>query len=125
MRERRGFQDQPETGTEGAVEPPAPERKRIRVGLGFYLISIVVVVVLVFILMLVQYLPGYRSNHRLSQVIRKSNVELTVRIPMAEIEKREPNPFTRKQKDDVVKLLKDMGAASVTVVILPEDTTGN
>ena len=83
------------------------------------------VVVLVFILMLVQYFPGYRSNHRLSQVIKKSNVELTVRIPMAEIEKREPNPFTRKQKDDVVKLLKDMGATSVTVVILPEDNTGN
>jgi len=122
MRGKSGYDEELETVAPEGDGTGLPPKKRVRVGLGFYIISIVIVAVLVFVLMLVQYLPGYRSNHRLSRVVRKSNVELTVRIPMSEVEKREPNPFTRKQRDDVVKLLKDMGASSATVVILPEET---
>lgn len=121
MKDRSKYAQGPEPGLEASVQPGLPEKKRVRVSLGFYLISLLVVALAIFVLMLVQYFPGYRSNHRLSQVIKKSNVEMTVSIPMAEVENREPNPFTRRQRDDVVKLLKDMGARSATVVIIPEE----
>ena len=121
MRDRSGYLKDLEPDLEAPAQPGPPERRRVRVGLGFYLASVLVVALAVFILMLVQYLPGYRSNYRLSQVIKKSNVELTVNIPMAEVEKRELNPFRPEQRNELANLLKGMGAGSATVIIIPEE----
>jgi Tfp pilus assembly protein PilE len=97
-----------------------PSRPRARVSLGAYLVSLIVVALVIFILVLVQYLPGYRSNYRLSKIINNSNVEMTVTIPMSETENRKENPFTKEQKDKAASLLKGMGAKSATVVIKPQ-----
>jgi|BarGraNGADG00312_1021997.scaffolds.fasta_scaffold123099_1 cytoskeletal protein RodZ len=98
-------------------EPPRP---RPRVSLGAYLISIVVVGLIIFIVMLVQYFPGYRSNYRLSQQVKNSDVKMTIVIPMSETEKRKQNPFTRDQRKQAEDLLKGMGAKSATVEIKPQ-----
>ncbi len=96
------------------------DREPVRVNLVFYLVSILVVALLVFVVMLIQYLPGYRTSHRLSEVIKNSDVEISISIPMSEVEVREPNPFTPKQRDAVIDMLMGMGARSARVTIEPE-----
>jgi len=110
-----------ENGTEtrghtGPYEKSVP----IRVSFGVYIISLLLVVLAVFILMLVQYFPGYRSNYRVSQAVKNSDVKITITIPMSETERRKENPFTKDQRDKVANLLKGMGAKSATVEIKPQ-----
>jgi hypothetical protein len=107
----------PETrGPAGPYNKSAP----IRVSFGVYIISLLLVALVVFVVMLVQYLPGYRSNYRVSQAVKNSDVKITITIPMAEVERRKENPFTKEQRDKVASLFKGMGAKSATVEIKPQ-----
>jgi hypothetical protein len=99
---------------------PYEKQGPIKVSLVVYLISLILVALIIFILMLVQYLPGYRNNNKLSQVVKNSNVKMTVVIPMSETEKRKENPFTKEQRDRAAALFKNMGAKSATVLIEPQ-----
>jgi hypothetical protein len=114
----------PMPGEKGAEpqEPAGPYRKSgpIRVSFGVYIISLIVVALAVFIVMLVQYLPGYRSYYKVSQTIKNSDVAITITIPMSETEKRKENPFTKEQRDKLAAVLKGMGAKTVTVKIEPQ-----
>ncbi len=108
---------------EGMVPPKKAREEsgeRIRVSLIVYIISLVLVALIVFIIMLVQYLPGHRAHYRLSQVVKNSNVELNVNIPMAEVRNRDENPFTLKQEQSVIRIFKDMGVKGVRVKIYTE-----
>ncbi|MHB8894068.1 MAG: hypothetical protein ACYC99_02670 [Candidatus Geothermincolia bacterium] len=107
----------PETPDKGG---PYKKSAPIKVSFGVYIISLIVVALAVFIIMLVQYLPGYRSNYKVSQAIKNSNVTMSITIPMAETEKRKENPFTKDQRDKLASVLKGMGAKTVTVKIQPE-----
>jgi hypothetical protein len=119
----RKYSDMP-PGEQGA-EPraksgPYAKSAPIRVSFGVYIISLIIIAVAVFIVMLVQYLPGYRSNYKVSQAVKNSNVAVTITIPMAETEKRKENPFTKEQRDKLASVFKGMGAKSVTVKIEPQ-----
>ncbi len=111
---------EPEPGKTGG-SGPYQKSSPIKVGFGVYIISLVVVGLAVFILMMVQYLPGHRSNYKVEQAVKNSNVSLTITIPMSETEKRKENPFTKEQRDKLAGVIKGMGAKSVTVKIQPED----
>jgi hypothetical protein len=103
-------------------QPTGPYHRSgpIRVSFGVYIISLLVVALTVFIVMLVQYLPGYRSYYKVSQTIKNSDVAITITIPMSETEKRKENPFTKDQRDKLANVLKGMGAKTVTVKIEPQ-----
>lgn len=119
----RKYQEPPPE--ENAPEPrakggPYEKSAPIKVSFGVYIISLLVVALAVFILMLVQYFPGYRSNYRVTQAVKNSDVKVTITIPMSEVERRKENPFTKDQRDKFAGLLKGMGAKSVTVDIKPQ-----
>lgn len=99
---------------------PYDRQGPIKVSFGVYFISLILVALIIFIVMLVQYFPGYRNTHKLSQVVKNSDVKMTVVIPMSETEKRKENPFTREQRDRAAALFKNMGAKSATVLIEPQ-----
>lgn len=114
-------------------QPPAPgpfdKHERVKVSLAFYFVSLLVVALIVFILMLVQYLGGYQRSYKLGQVIKNSDVSMTITIPLSEVEKRKDNPFNKdvqtKQKKQVSDALKGMGARSApptSIEIVPEGT---
>lgn len=116
-----------DTRHEDAGAPQAPvdggpfnKSAPLKVSFGVYIISLLVVALIIFILMLVQYFPGYRSNYKMSQAVKGSNVQLTIRIPMSEVEQRKNNPFSPEQRKEVESTLKGMGAKSVTVKIEPQ-----
>jgi len=103
--------------------PPGPFNKRapIRVSFSLYIISVLLVGLLVFIFMLVQYLPGYRTNHRLEDAINGADyVYVGIRIPKAELLKREVNPLTKEV--DIQKILEDMGVKRARAEINPDRT---
>lgn len=110
---------------ENGAEPrahvgPYDKSAPIRVSFGVYIISLILVALVVFVAMLFQYLPGYRSNYRVSQAVKNSAVKITITIPMAEVEARKENPFTKEQRDKVASLFKGMGAKSATIEIKPQ-----
>jgi uncharacterized protein YneF (UPF0154 family) len=94
----------------------------IRVSFSVYVISLIVVALAVFILMLVQYLPGYRSYYKIKSGVKGADyVYVGIRIPKEELKKRNINPLTRE--DDIAKVLQDMGAKRSKVEINPDRVT--
>lgn len=108
---------------QGQPQPPSPFDKRqpIKVSFTVYVVSLVFIALAIFILMLVQYLPGYRSNVQLAEAVDNADyVYVGVRIPKSELKERDINPLTKE--DDLVKMFKDMGAKDVKVEINPDKT---
>jgi len=112
-------QGEPQAAGVGAYDKQGP----IKVSFGIYFLSLLLVALIVFIVMLVQYMPGYRNNYKLSQVVKNSDVKMTVVIPMSETEKRKENPFSREQRERAAAIFKNMGAKSATVLIEPRSST--
>lgn len=102
--------------------PQEGRKKRpIKVSLPVYLGSILLVALLVFVLMLVQYLPGFRVSRKIAEVVENSQyVYVGVRVPKAELKKRNINPLTKE--DEVAKLFEEMGAKRAKVEINPDTT---
>lgn len=101
---------------------PFDKRKHapIKVSFGVYVISLVVVVLVIFILMLVQYFPGHKKNHKLEGAIHNADVTVTILIPDSELSKRKDNPINNEYVKDIEKLFRDMGAKSAEVDIKPK-----
>ncbi len=100
--------------------PLGPQnRGPIRVSFGVYIISLLVVALVIFIVMLVQYLPGYRMSHRFEVAIKNADyVYVGIRVPKSELKKRNVNPLTKE--DDLVQILKDMGAKRAKAEVNPD-----
>lgn len=100
--------------------PLGPQnRGPIRVSFGVYIVSLLVVALVIFIVMLVQYLPGYRMSHRFEVAIKNADyVYVGVRVPKSELKKRNVNPLTKE--DDLVQILKDMGAKRAKAEVNPD-----
>jgi hypothetical protein len=110
-----------ESGTSTTSRGPYDRQGPIRVSFGVYIISLLVVGLMIFIVMLVQFLPGHRMSHRLETAVENSDyVYVGIRIPKSELKKREVNPLTKE--DDVVEILKEMGAKRAKVEINPDLT---
>lgn len=110
-----------ESGTSTTSRRPYDRQGPIRVSFGVYIISLLVVGLMIFIVMLVQFLPGHRMSHRLETAVENSDyVYVGIRIPKSELKKREVNPLTKE--DDVVEILKEMGAKRAKVEINPDLT---
>jgi hypothetical protein len=108
-------------GTYASDAGPYDRREPIRVSLGVYIISLILIAVVVFIVMLVLYLPGYRMSYRLESAVKNADyVYMGIRIPKSELKKRNVNPLTKE--DDIVNILKDMGAKSGKAEINPDLT---
>ena len=107
---------------EDADTPVGPHNKGpIRVSLGVYIISLVIVALVIFTVMLVQYLPGYRMNHRLEAAIENADyVYMGIRVAKSELKKRNVNPLTKE--DDIVQILQDMGAKRAKAEVNPDLT---
>ncbi|MDD5448340.1 MAG: hypothetical protein PHO53_04155 [Actinomycetota bacterium] len=110
---------------EGRGRYPAPEERRrkgpIKVSLPVYLGSILLVALLVFVLMLVQYLSGFKASRKIAEVVENSQyVYVGVRVPKAELKKRNVNPLTKV--DEVAELFCEMGAKRAKVEINPDTT---
>lgn len=106
---------------DGSGQGPFDKKPPIRVSFGLYLISILLVGLVVFILMMVQYFPGYRMNHRLEDAIKGANyVYVGIRIPKQDLLKRKVNPLTKEV--DIQKILEDMGAKRAHAEINPDRT---
>lgn len=103
---------------------PAPEKQKqgpIKVSFGVYIISLLVVALVIFIVMLVLYLPGYRMSQRIKVAVENSDyVYAGVRVPKQELKKRNVNPLTKE--DDLVEILKEMGAKRARAEINPDLT---
>ena len=111
----------PEAGEGPAAKGPYDRQGPIRVSFGVYVISLLVVGIVVFIIMLVQFLPGHSMNHRFETAVKNAEyVYIGIRIPKEELKERDVNPLTKE--DDVVKLLKEMGAKRAKVEINPDLT---
>lgn len=105
--------------TEGTVD----RQDKIRVPLSVYIVSVVLVALVVFILMLVQYLPGYRNNARLSSVIDKAqSVDLTTEIQHKYLTDRD---LSYDIESEIEEALLDMGAKKATVRVIDIDRTKN
>jgi len=110
-----------EAGEGTAAKGPYDRQGPIRVSFGVYVISLLVAGIVVFIIMLVQFLPGHSMNHRFETAVKNADyVYIGIRIPKEELKEREVNPLTKE--DDVVKLLKEMGAKRAKVEINPDLT---
>jgi hypothetical protein len=104
-----------------SAEGPYERREPIRVSLGVYIISLVLIALVVFIIMLVFYLPGYRMSYRFESAVKNADyVYVGIRIPKSELKKRNVNPLTKE--DDLVNILKDMGAKRAKAEINPDLT---
>jgi hypothetical protein len=100
---------------------PYDRHEPIRVSLGVYIISLILIAVVVFIVMLVLYLPGYRMSYRFESAVKNADyVYVGIRIPKSELKKRNVNPLTKE--DDLVNILKDMGAKRGKAEINPDLT---
>lgn len=101
---------------------PTPEKQGpIKVSFGVYVISLLVIALVIFVVMLVLYLPGYRMSQRIKVAVENSDyVYLGVRIPKEELKKRNVNPLTKE--DDLVEILKDMGAKRARTELNPDLT---
>jgi hypothetical protein len=98
---------------------PYDRQGPIKVSFGVYLLSLILVALIIFIVMLVQYFPGYRSYYKIADTVKNAKyVYVGIRIPKEELKKRDINPLTKE--DDIVKILKDMGAKSATCDINPD-----
>lgn len=118
---KREYTTDTEGQAAGADMGPYGKQGPIKVSFGVYIISLLVVALVVFVVMLVQYLPGYRMNNRLETAVKNSDyVYVGVRIPKEELKKRKVNPLTKE--DDLVEILKDMGAKRAKAEINPDLT---
>lgn len=117
-KERHGTQmdqEEPQAAGVGPYDREGP----IKISFGVYFISLILVALIIFIVMLVQYFPGYRSYHRITDAVKNANyVYVGVRIPKEELKKRNVNPLTKE--DDIAKILRDMGAKSASCDINPD-----
>jgi hypothetical protein len=106
---------------DASAEGPYDRREPIRISLGVYVISLILIAVVVFIVMLVLYLPGYRMSYRFESAVKNAEyVYVGIRIPKSELKKRNVNPLTKE--DDLVNILKDMGALRGKAEINPDLT---
>lgn len=118
---RRSYASDAEGPGEHEDQGPYGKQGPIRVSFGVYIISLLVVALAVFIVMLVQYLPGHRMSNRLETAVKNADyVYVGIRIPKEELKKRKVNPLTKE--DDLVQILKDMGAKRGKAEINPDLT---
>jgi uncharacterized protein YneF (UPF0154 family) len=108
-------------GGRASAGGPYDRNEPIRVSLGVYIISLILIAIVVFIIMLVLYLPGYRMSYRFESAVKNADyVYVGIRIPKSELKKRNVNPLTKE--DDLVNILKDMGAKRAKAEINPDLT---
>lgn len=121
MRNRRFSADSEGQSSRPAPSPEKQKQEPIKVSFGVYIISLLVVALVIFIVMLVLYLPGYRMSQRIKVAVENSDyVYAGVRVPKQELKKRNVNPLTKE--DDLVEILKEMGAKRARAEINPDLT---
>lgn len=132
MRRKKDFEDPQAPGPDEAGqavpadaggEGPYRKHEPIKVSFTVYIVSIVLVALVIFILMLVQYLPGYKSYRQLEDACRNADyIYVGMRISTEELGKRKKNPLSEEYLTDIENIFKDMGVKKVRVEINPDDT---